>query len=122
MVWEVACRRWYIPMLVLPSRNRSARIAGKTSARRSSSASAGRVRRKIPEPRIFGPLNNRASVQERIELWGRRAGAEWARAHAKRHHQRVLDDNDIVFEYIVIDLSRHGPKKVEIYLDLDLIE
>jgi len=54
-------------------------------------------------PSLPGPWANRDStvVQARIERWGRHAGAEWARAHAWTHHQRVLGEADIVFECFV---------------------
>ena len=54
-------------------------------------------------PSLPGPWAKRdsAAVQERIERWGRCAGTEWAREHAWKQHQRMLDEDDIVFECLV---------------------
>ncbi len=54
-------------------------------------------------PSVPGPWAERDSavVQEKIERWGRRAGIEWAREHALKWSQSVLDDDDIVFECLV---------------------
>ena len=54
-------------------------------------------------PSLPGPWaeRNSAVVQERVERWGRRAGAEWAKEHALKRHQRVLHDDDIVFECVL---------------------
>jgi len=58
---------------------------------------------RVRGPSVPGPWAERDSavVQQKIERWGRRAGIEWAREHALKWHQSVLDDDDIVFECIV---------------------
>jgi len=60
-------------------------------------------------PSLPGPWAKRDSVavQERVERWGRSAGIEWARKHAWKRHQRMLDEDDIVFECVIDRPGRH---------------
>ncbi len=61
---------------------------------------------------------------EQVERWGKRAGVEWARAHARKRYQRVLDDRDIVFEHMAIDVAAalDDKKRSELVVGTDLIE